>query len=194
MFKKLVTLLALTLLTWVAPCLFAADDKVQSPAEALAAESVAYCNSTVNNERPTPAAILVEKVNAACALLEKEGRAAFPQFQGKGSPFIFEGTYIVIQSSEGVILMHPVMPKMVGNNAIAGKDKNGKRFAGIMNDVAQKDGEGWVDYYWPKPGTQEVGHKVTFVKKCKMADGTEVVVLSGSFTLDPADVAKLTIH
>jgi len=191
MIKNLITSIVFAATIGLIPALSSAEDN--NPAEALAAESIAYCNSTAS-DHPTPAAVIVEKVNEACALLEKEGRAAFPKFQGKGSPFLFEGTYIVVQSTDGVVIMHPVLPKMVGTNSIAGKDKNGKRFAGIMNDVAQSEGSGWVDYYWPKPGTKEIGHKITFVKKCTMSDGTEVIVLSGTFNLDPNDEAKLTIH
>jgi len=170
----------------------AADDPA---AAALAAESETYCTSTLNKERPTPPAMIVDKVNAACALLQKEGAAAFPKFSGKGSAFLYEGTYVWVHTlAEGRMLVHPIKYKMVGNNLIGLKDARGKRFFVVMNDLVTEKGEGWVEYYWPKPGTDEAVRKISFVKKGKLLDGTEVVVGSGLVNFSDADVAKLEIH
>lgn len=172
--------------------LFAADDPA---AAALAKESEEYCASTINKDRPTPPGVVVAKVNEACALLEKEGQAAFPKLQGKGSAFIYEGTYIWVHTlAESKMLVHPIKYKMVGNALVGLKDTKGKRFFVAMNDLVREKGEGWVEYYWPKPGTQDVIRKISFVKKCKMSDGVEVVVGSGLYNLDSPDVAKLELH
>jgi len=171
---------------------YAADD---SAAAALAAESEAYCASTVNKDRPTPPSIVVAKVNEACALLEKEGPAAFPKFSGKTSPFIYEGTYIWVHSlAESKMFVHPIKYKMVGNALVGLKDTHGKRFFVVMNDLVREKGEGWVEYYWPKPNSEEILRKISFVKKCKMSDGVEVVVGSGLYSVGDADVAKLELH
>jgi hypothetical protein len=170
----------------------AADDPA---AAALAAESETYCTSTLNKERPTPPAMIVDKVNEACALLQKEGAAAFTKFSGKGSAFLYEGTYVWVHTlAEGRMLVHPIKYKMVGNNLIGLKDARGKRFFVVMNDLVTEKGEGWVEYYWPKPGTDEAVRKISFVKKGKLLDGTEVVVGSGLVNFSDADVAKLEIH
>ena len=172
-----------------------ADDAATNAVAALAAESEAYCTTTINKDRPTPPSVVVAKVNEACALLEKEGPAAFPKFSGKNSPFIYEGTYIWIHTlAESKMLVHPIKYKMVGNELVSLKDTKGKRFFVVMNDLVREKGEGWVEYYWPKPGTQEVTHKVSFVKKCKMSDGVEVVVGSGLYSANDADIAKLELH
>jgi hypothetical protein len=169
-----------------------ADD---AAAAALAAESEVYCASTLNKDRPTPPAMVVDKVNAACALLEKEGSAAFPKFSGRGSTFLYEGTYVWVHTlAEGKMLVHPIKYKMVGNNLIGLKDTRGKRFFATMNDLASEKGEGWVEYYWPKPGTEDAVRKISFVKKCRLPDGTEVVVGSGLVNFNEADVAKLELH
>ena len=162
---------------------------------ALAAESEAYCNSTAPKDKTTPPATVVGKVNEACALLEKEGPAAFPKFKGKDSPFIYEGTYIWIHSlDEAEMLVHPIKHKMVGNKLIGLKDAKGKRFFVVMNNLVKEKGEGWVEYLWPKPGTEESVRKVSFVKRCKMSTGTEVVVGSGLYSYTDADLAKLELN
>jgi len=162
--------------------------------EDLAKESEAYTNSTAKTT-PTKPETIVAKVDEACALLSKEGTAAFPKFKGKNSPFLYEGTYIWVHSlKEGTMLMHPIKFKMEGKELIGLKDKDGKRFFVTMNDLAASNGQGWVEYMWPTPGTNEVVRKVSYVKKTTFPDGTEVVVGSGIYNGDEAAMAKLEIH
>ena len=51
-----------------------------------------------------------------------------------------------------------------------------------------------MEYYWPKPGTEEAARKISFVKKCRLPDGTDVVVGSGLVNFSEADAAKLDLH
>ncbi len=60
--------------------------------EELAKASEAACVATAST-KPTPQMIM-DKVEKACALLQKEGVPAFSKLQGKDSEFIFAGTYI----------------------------------------------------------------------------------------------------
>jgi hypothetical protein len=188
--KNLLSWLLVVGAAWLAPQLRAADEA----AAALAKESEDYCTSTIKDQ-PTPPEAVMGKVNEACALLEKEGRAAFPKFSGKGSAFIYDGTYITVHTlADHVCLVHPIKFKMVGQNVTAFKDAKGKRFYLVEDELAAQKGEGWVEYYWPKPGTQEAVRKITFIKKCKLPDGTEVVVCSGFYRFNDEAVSKLTVN
>lgn len=190
--KNLLFLLVSVVMTAFGLQVFAADDAASA---ALAKESEDYSASTINKDRSTPPETIIAKVNEACALLEKEGPAAFPKFSGKGSAFLYEGTYIWIHSlAESKMLMHPIKYKMVGNEMVGLKDAKGKRFFVVMNNLVKEKGEGWVEYYWPKPGTEDSVRKISFVKKCKLSDGTEVVVGSGLVKFSDAEVAKLELH
>lgn len=171
----------------------AADD--ESPAAALAAESAAVCAGTADKAHPTPPQTVIAKVNDACALIEKEGSAAFPKFSGKGSAFLYEGTYVWIHTlTDAKMLVHPIKYKMVGHDLVSVKDARGKRFFVVMNDLVADKGQGWVEYYWPAPGSDEPVRKISFVKKCRLPDGVEVVVGSGLVNFSDADVAKLDLH
>ncbi len=164
-----------------------------SPDE-LAAETIAYVKSTAKDNPMLPSTV-VAKVNEAHALLSAEGTAAYPKFKGKGSPFLYDGTYIWIHSlKDGTMLMHPIKYKMEGKNYIALKDKKGKRLFAAMNNLVAAQGEGWVDYYWPNPADNSIVRKVSFVKKCTLPDGTNVVIGSGIYKGNEAELAKLTIH
>jgi cytochrome c len=134
--------------------------------------------------------MVIAKVNAACALLEREGKAAFPKFKGKQSEFIFAGTYIWINDLKGVMRMHPIKADLEGKNNLDWKDSNGKLIFVEFNKMAQGKGAGWVDYWWPKPGEKNSSHEVSYVKLCKI-DGEDMVVGSGIYDLPDAEIDKL---
>ena len=134
--------------------------------------------------------MVIEKVNAACALLENEGNAAFPKFKGKNSKFIFAGTYIWVHDLQGVMRMHPIKADLEGKNQLDWKDSHGSLIFVEFNKVAKTKGAGWVDYWWPKPGEQNPSHKVSYVKLCKI-DGEDMVVGSGIYDLPDAEIDKL---
>ncbi len=187
--NRKILILTLVALASTQVCTASAQD-----AAALAEESAAYCNSTAT-DTPTDPGLIIAKVTEACALLEKEGTAAFPKFQGKGSKFLFNGTYVWIHTlDDGVMLMHPMKYKLDGQSIIGMKDKKGKRFFATMNAVVKEKGAGWVDYYWPKPGSSDIVHKVSYVRGCKSADGINLVVGCGLYKFDETATAGLGIN
>ncbi len=185
--KRLLVVLAL--FAWMVSPAFA-----EMTPDQLAKDSEMYVKSTAKSE-PTMPATIIAKVEEACSVLTAEGAAAYPKFKGNGSSFLYEGTYIWIHDlSDGTMLMHPIKSKMEGKNLISLKDKKGKRFFVAMNDLVSAEGQGWVDYMWPVPGSKEIARKVSFVKKCTYPDGATVVIGSGIYNGDKAAMAKLTVH
>ncbi len=134
--------------------------------------------------------MIIERVKAACALLEKEGKASFQKFKGKNSKFIFAGTYIWIHDLKGVMRMHPIKSDLEGKNQLDWQDSHGRLIFVEFNQVAKEKGAGWVDYWWPKPGEQGPSHKVSYVKLCRI-DGEDMVVGSGIYDLPDAEINKL---
>jgi len=188
--KTLLSSLLIIGLISLVPQLRAAEDAAAS----LAKESEDFCTATIKDQ-PTSPETVVGKVNEACALLEKEGRAAFPKFSGKDTPFIYDGTYITVHTlADHICLVHPIKFKMVGQNITSFKDAKGKRFYLVEDELAAQKGDGWVEYYWPKPGTQDAVRKITYIKKCKLPDGVEVVVCSGFYRFDAEAISKLIIN
>ncbi len=59
--------------------------------------------------------------------------------------------YIWINSGEGVLLMQPNTPQLVGLNQLDRTDIKGNFIFKQFITEAKKGG-GWVNYYWPKPG------------------------------------------
>ncbi len=155
--------------------------------EELAKVSAEFCAST-EGQTITPQWV-TEKVKAAVDILNAEGAAAFPKFMGKDSEFIFGGTYIWVNDFDCIMLMHPIMDKMEGRELMSLQDVNGKRFF-VEFVSAAKDGGGWVEYMWPKPGTKEAVRKVSYILPAKV-DGKEVVVGCGIYDVSDDVLATL---
>jgi len=75
--------------------------------------------------------------------------------------------YFWINDTAAKIVMHPIKPQLDGRDMANYKDKGGKRIFSEFARVAKTQGEGFVDYVWPKPGFEKPQDKVSFVKLFK---------------------------
>jgi methyl-accepting chemotaxis protein len=75
--------------------------------------------------------------------------------------------YFWLQDTKGDMEHHPINPSLNGKNLMGLKDPDGKFFFKEMDDVAKRDGAGFVDYKWPKPGFEEPVDKISYVKLFK---------------------------
>jgi len=72
--------------------------------------------------------------------------------------------YFWINDMRPFVLMHPIKPELDGKDASGNKDPNGKALFVAFVDKVRADGQGFVDYQWPKPGQQAPVDKLSFVK------------------------------
>jgi methyl-accepting chemotaxis protein len=72
--------------------------------------------------------------------------------------------YFWINDTTPRMIMHPMKPQLNGKDLSGAKDPNGKHLFVEMVRVCQKDGAGFVDYMWPKPGADEPQPKISYVK------------------------------
>jgi methyl-accepting chemotaxis protein len=75
--------------------------------------------------------------------------------------------YFWINDTQPVMIMHPYKPQLNGKNLSASKDPNGKKLFVEMVTVCKENGEGFVDYHWPKYGADQPQPKVSYVKLFK---------------------------
>ncbi len=75
--------------------------------------------------------------------------------------------YLWINDMQPVMVMHPMKPALDGKNLGDFKDPNGKRLFAEMVRVCRSDGQGFVDYMWPKPGEDKPVAKLSFVRLFK---------------------------
>ncbi len=91
----------------------------------------------------------------------------------KGDLYIFAG-----DTKNTQLVAHPIKPKLVGKDLSKIKDIKGKLFFMGFVQTAQNKGSGWVDYYWPKPGSKKPVPKTTYVE---IVPGTNIYFACGIY-------------
>jgi methyl-accepting chemotaxis protein len=87
-------------------------------------------------------------------------RVADQRYTGSG--------YITLVGSDSVIAMHPMSPKLNGKNMIDFKDAKGNElYKMIAATGSSAAGEGFLEYWWPRPNETTPSPKMGFVKRFK---------------------------
>ena len=89
--------------------------------------------------------------------------------------------YFWINDLKAVIVMHPIKPELDGKDLSEFKDKNGKLIFVEFAKIAKDQGGGFVDYVWPKPGSEAAVPKISYVMG---VEGWGWVVGSGIYVDD----------
>jgi len=84
--------------------------------------------------------------------------------------------YVFAYDLNGVVVAHPINPKLIGKNLIDVPDAAGKTFRKDIAEVARTKGTGWVDYKYKNPSTNKIEDKSTFLKKAG-----DVIICCGTY-------------
>ncbi|MBI1891095.1 MAG: cache domain-containing protein, partial [Burkholderiales bacterium] len=72
--------------------------------------------------------------------------------------------YFWINDMQPRMIMHPIRPELDGKDLSDNKDPTGKRLFMEFVATVKANGAGFVNYMWPKPGSQDPVPKVSYVK------------------------------
>ncbi|MEY2634058.1 MAG: hypothetical protein RIR00_2712 [Pseudomonadota bacterium] len=72
--------------------------------------------------------------------------------------------YFWVNDLASRVLMHPIKPELEGKDLSGLKDPNGKLLFTEFVRTVKAQGSGFVDYYWPKPGSEAPVAKISFVQ------------------------------
>ncbi|HXX64694.1 MAG TPA: methyl-accepting chemotaxis protein [Bacteroidota bacterium] len=75
--------------------------------------------------------------------------------------------YFWINDLGPTMIMHPFKPELNGKDIGQTEDPNGKLMFAEMARLCKEQGEGPVDYMWPKPGVEKPVPKISYVKLFK---------------------------
>jgi mannose-6-phosphate isomerase-like protein (cupin superfamily) len=171
--KKILCILSMAIL------LLAAAGCVQPEDTSVSEQNDEIIDQIIEEE---PTELLPQKerrinlVNDAIDLIDEKGELAFDDFRQMDSKWYHHDCYITIWSIEGIRVVFP--PKMIGEgeSVIDLEDYKGEPLGRMFIDTALSDeGEGWVNYYWPKPGETAPSKKSTFVKRTSIGNQTYLV-------------------
>lgn len=109
---------------------------------------------------PEEAKAMSEKAQAAVNDMGRD--KAFAAFAADDGGFKDKDLYVFCMDTDGVMLSHAMKPELVGKNLLD-FNKYGDELFKDMIKVATTSGEGWVDYKWPYPGSDEIREKTSYV-------------------------------
>ncbi len=72
--------------------------------------------------------------------------------------------YFWINDLQARMIDHPINPKLNGTDLSTFEDQQGKRIFSEFAKLAKTEGSGYVDYVWPKPGSETPIRKISYVQ------------------------------
>jgi signal transduction histidine kinase len=113
-------------------------------------------------------------------LIQIKGARAFETLHDPTSEFFFRDTYVFVIDEKGYVYVNSPFGNLEGKNLLGLTDQAGKPFISEMIKVAKKDGSGWVEYLWAKPGETKYSRKRSYVEKVQL-DGKTLIVGCGVY-------------
>ena len=120
-------------------------------------------------------------VDKGATLVESKGKDAFSEFRKKGSAWFKGDRYLFVDDFNGTVLVNPPDPKIEGENIMKMKDADGKLIIQSFIDALKTQDSAWVEYMWPKPGSNRPAKKISYIRKVKMSAGGTVIVGAGIY-------------
>lgn len=112
-------------------------------------------------DNPADAIAMVDK---GLAYMQKNGKDALVQeINNKNPEFINGSIYLYLRGLDGVVIAHPINPKLVGKNMLDLPDADGKYYRKDIIALAKSKGKGWVDYRYNNPVSKQVENKTTYI-------------------------------
>jgi signal transduction histidine kinase len=124
--------------------------------------ALAFATAAAAADMATPDEAKAMSEKARTAINEMGSEDAFAAFADENGEFRDKDLYVFCMDMDGVMLSHAIKPELVGKNLLD-FNKYGDELFKNMIAVAQDSGEGWVDYNWPYPGSDEVRAKTSYV-------------------------------
>jgi len=119
----------------------------------------------------------------ASSLIQDEGENAFSEFRQEGTEWFYGDTYVFVWMTDGLRVVYPPDAGGEGQNMSTLVDVTGKAIGRMFIDIAlSEEGEGWIDYMWPKPGETEPSVKETYIKG--VAVGEQSFLVGSGFYVD----------
>ncbi|MCG6896390.1 MAG: cache domain-containing protein [Thiocapsa sp.] len=128
----------------------------------LASAVMALMGNAAAADMATPDEAKAMSQKAQAAVNEIGSEQAFAAFAASDGEFQDRDLYVFCMDLDGVMLSHALKPELVGKNLLD-FNKYGDELFKNMVAVAKESGEGWVDYNWPYPGTEEVRPKTSYI-------------------------------
>ena len=108
------------------------------------------------------AVALVKRAIARTAEIGMDkAKVEFMDHEGK---FIDRDLYVVVMAKDGVRIVQPASPKLVGKVFFDAVDVNGKEYGKDVQQIAAGPGKGWVSYAFKDPVSGKILPKEVYIE------------------------------
>ncbi|PWC33644.1 cache domain-containing protein [Azospirillum sp. TSO35-2] len=156
-------------------------------AVALAGSSLWLNKRSMLEDRKDTLRSIVQTAHGLAAGYEAEVKAgrltreeAFERYKANLNTMLYNGKdYVFVQNMSYQTVIHPVRPDVIGKDQRDSKDSNGLYFVRALVDTARTQGEGFIDYMYPKANSEVPLPKLSYVKMFEpwqLAIGTGVYI------------------
>ena len=122
----------------------------------------------------------------AAKLIEDTGENAFDEFRQEGTRWFQGDTYVFVWMTNGVRVVYPLDPSGKEQNMSTLLDASGKAIGRLFVDIVlSEEGEGGIDYRWPKPGETDPSSKQTYIKG--VVSGEQVFLVGSGFYVETTE-------
>jgi len=116
----------------------------------------------------------VAMTKSAAKMLLEDKNAGVEELANKDGKFVWKDSYVFLMDMQGNMLAHPFVPQLTEKGSLLHvTDKNKEKpkliFVKFV-EIAQKNGEGWTGYMWPKPNSRDPVNKFTFIYRVGQTD------------------------
>ena len=133
-------------------------------------------------EPPMVKAFVVDAVESAAALLQREGRGAFEALRDPLGPFFYQDTYVFVLDRNGTLLLNPAFPALEGRSLLSWPDPAERAIAAASLKAVHRDGSTWTTYSWPRPSASKLPErKTTYLRRVVSPGGEVLIVGSGLY-------------
>jgi signal transduction histidine kinase len=122
-------------------------------------------------------AFVVDAVESAGALLQRQGRAAFEALRDPRGPFFYQDTYVFVLDRSGTLLVNPAFPALEGRNLLSWPDPAERANAAASLKTVLSRGSTWTSYSWPRPSAPSFPERKTTYLRRVVAPGGEVLIV-----------------
>lgn len=139
-------------------------------------------NTTYASDDTATVAECIEMSKKAAEAILQDQDAALAEISNKTGKYVWKDSYVFVMDLKGKMLAHPMMPGLMKmKNLLSTPDKNPVEPKMLFVDfvvMAGTQGEGWVEYMWPKPGHTDPVIKETYVYR---VPGTSLFTAAGIY-------------
>lgn len=124
----------------------------------------------------------IEMCKAAAKMLEENRAAGIKEISNPKGKFVWKDSYVFLMDKSGKMLAHPFSLHLLKKDSLLNDtDYNHVKPKKIFEEfiyVAFKNGQGWVDYKWPKPNKKTPENKFTYIQR---VGWTDMLVGAGTY-------------